>query len=415
VIDERELVRRAVEALAPPEPSFERLLRRRDRKERNRRLFAGGIAIVLALVSLVALTRAFRTAERPADEPTPKPPGIFSEVGGWIAYGNANGIFAVDPAHPGEPETQIQLSPKWGIPSAWSSDGSRLLILRPMRAGALIPTDLFVLNADGTETRLTSTLLNEDGTETRLREVDHWVSGGSFSPDGSQVVYSVVGYGVRSSIHLVDADGGTPRVLLTAGRRNLELHQPTFSPDGTQIAYFDGFGDHDYQLRVMNADGTDARIVVDNEVTRRPGHIFGLSWSPDGQRLAFGFRGRGIYVVSVDGSGFTRLVDDALYPYWSPDGSRISYQRTDSTGFVRGTLEIAAPDGTHVQRFGYGASGPWNPLVQPEQEVAEVPAVSEGLTLISTLTLVVALLALVAGAVLIRRRRVRNAGNAIDP
>ena len=61
MIDERELVRRAVEALAPPEPSFERLLRRRDRKERNRRLSAGGIAIVLALVSLVALTRAFRT------------------------------------------------------------------------------------------------------------------------------------------------------------------------------------------------------------------------------------------------------------------------------------------------------------------------------------------------------------------
>ena len=65
---------------------FERLLRRRDRKRLNRRLSAGALAIILALVSFVALTRAFRPAERPASEP-PKPPGIFSEVGGWIAYG----------------------------------------------------------------------------------------------------------------------------------------------------------------------------------------------------------------------------------------------------------------------------------------------------------------------------------------
>jgi hypothetical protein len=32
MIDEREIVRRAMERIAPPEPSFERLLRRRDLK-----------------------------------------------------------------------------------------------------------------------------------------------------------------------------------------------------------------------------------------------------------------------------------------------------------------------------------------------------------------------------------------------
>ena len=37
VIDEREIVRVAVERLAPPEPSYERLVRRRDRKRRNQR------------------------------------------------------------------------------------------------------------------------------------------------------------------------------------------------------------------------------------------------------------------------------------------------------------------------------------------------------------------------------------------
>ena len=37
----------------------------------------------------------------------PKPPGIFSEVGGWIAYGDDRGIWAVDPTRPGDPSDQI--------------------------------------------------------------------------------------------------------------------------------------------------------------------------------------------------------------------------------------------------------------------------------------------------------------------
>ena len=77
-----------------------------------------------------------------------------------------------------------------------------------------------------------------------------------------------------------------------------------------------------------------------------------------------------------------------------------------------GTLEIAPPEATHFQSSARGE--PWNPLVQPEPEVApeaevvEVPPASHGLTLTSTLLLVVALLALVAGAVLMRRRKVQR-------
>jgi hypothetical protein len=95
---------------------FERLIRRRDRKRRNQRIGAMTLAIILALVSFAALTRAFRTAERPADEPTPRPQGIFSAVGGWIAYayGNREGIWAVNPTRPGHPEEQIQLSERAG-------------------------------------------------------------------------------------------------------------------------------------------------------------------------------------------------------------------------------------------------------------------------------------------------------------
>jgi hypothetical protein len=384
---------------------FERLIRRRDRNRRNQRIGAGALAIVLALVGFVALTRAFGTAQRPANEtPQPKPPGIFSEVGGWIAYGDDRGIWAVDPAHPGNQDNQIQLSSKGGVALAWSRDGSKLLILR-LEGDPQSPARLIVLNADGTETTLA----------TIHDPVLHggFVSGGSFSPDGSQVIYSD-----GSSIYVVEAQGG-PRILFTASRRwsrscGCFFHHPwtfnpTYSPDGTQIAYADGIGDNSHQLRVMNADGTGSRVLVDEQ----QGHTtHNLAWSPDGERLVFGLgTDSGIYTVGADGSGLTLVIPGATYPYWSPDGSRISYQPCDAYSDCQ--LQIADADGTHVVEFDYARSGPWNPLVPPEPEVAEVPAASEGLTLTSTPVLVVALLALVVGVLVIRRRMGRDAGNAI--
>jgi len=55
MIDERDIVRRAVEQLTPPGPPFERLLRRRDRKRRNQRIAAGvvGIAVFVAAIWIV--------------------------------------------------------------------------------------------------------------------------------------------------------------------------------------------------------------------------------------------------------------------------------------------------------------------------------------------------------------------------
>jgi hypothetical protein len=81
ILDEAD---RAAREVALPNDRYEGLLRRRDRKNRHRRIGAGALAIILALVSFVALTRALHNGPRPADERTPKPPGIFSEVGGWI-------------------------------------------------------------------------------------------------------------------------------------------------------------------------------------------------------------------------------------------------------------------------------------------------------------------------------------------
>jgi dipeptidyl aminopeptidase/acylaminoacyl peptidase len=154
-----------------------------------RRAYLPGIAIAVAMAMLMAGCASSPEAGR--TEPTskvdagttassPQPSstveGRFGQVGGWIAYSSGDGIWAVDPARP---ERRIRLSRADGDPIAWSSDGTNLLIRResPNQVrGGIREMDLVVFDADGTETRLTN--------------AQTFVTGGSFSPDGSEVVYA---------------------------------------------------------------------------------------------------------------------------------------------------------------------------------------------------------------------------------
>ena len=395
-----------------PEPAFDRLMRRRDRKDRNRRLSAAALAVVLTLLTITGLMRAFGNSQHPAIEPTPTPvdTGIFSGMGGWIAYGdaysNTSGIWAMDPERPG---IRMQLSMHGGEPHAWSSDGSKLVILSVSGRGETTDESLSVLNADGSET-----LLIDAGA-------GHGITGGSFSPDGSKVLYESGPFDgtAPDGIYVVDAAGGTPRRLLTASRRWYSafghrarslLLWPTFSPDGSQIAYIDGMGDHSNSLRVMNADGSGSRVLLkDHGVMHNSAFPGGLVWAPDGSRLALGlgYIPYTIYVVGADGSGLTRLIVSGAHPEWSPDGSRIAYDQM--TGKVPLPLLIADADGTHVQRFSNARSGPWNPLDRAESGT-QGTAVLGGATRSDTPSYAIATLVAFGIVVLLFRRRAQQAG-----
>src|SRR5512134_2055128 len=70
MIDDHDLFERAVERFAPPEGSFERLAKRRDRRHRNKRITAGVVALVVAAVGIGALVRALPSGTVPADDPS---------------------------------------------------------------------------------------------------------------------------------------------------------------------------------------------------------------------------------------------------------------------------------------------------------------------------------------------------------
>jgi len=312
----------------------------------------GVLAVLLTLLAGVLYVGSLRLQP---ERPPVLSLGIFESVAGRIVFdspgsdrGFGAGLWAVDPAAPSV-SNLVRLGPEGDRPLAWTRDGTGLLFMRvdPTYQGLCCPRHLYILRADGSETRL-----NTDAM---------YPSGAAISPDGSLVAFGEGPYRGPASLYVIDVAGGQPVRIAETGQ------SPTFSPDGTQIAYV-VLGPTGAQVWVANADGTDARLILSGEDALIWGggdFAWGpsLAWSPTGDRIAIvGLEDvPAIYTVAADGSDFKKVITGGTLPYWSPDGSLIAYSIPNvSTGEVL-NLAIANADGSHVREFDFGASGPWHP------------------------------------------------------
>ncbi|HXJ65553.1 MAG TPA: hypothetical protein VNN79_17495, partial [Actinomycetota bacterium] len=121
----------------------------------------------------------------------------------------------------------------------------------------------------------------------------------------------------------------------------------SWSPDGTRLAYVQGS-----EIRLIASDGTGSTTIPVGNL-----HADEVTWSPDGSRLAFTGSSSpgsavGLYVVDLVGGRPTKIADDAIRPQWSPDGSRIAYvgakfpHRPAATWSF--TVATVRPDGSEV-------------------------------------------------------------------
>jgi Tol biopolymer transport system component len=277
---------------------------------------------------------------------TTRPSDRFASVHGSITYIYGSEIWALDPRHPAN---RTSLGPSQGATSlAWSRDGSRLLLIEQSGSGDAIKQDLCVVNADGSQRRLTS---------------DGGSGEGSFSPAGTKVVFTRFDDG----LYVVDARGGSPQ-LIARSYMSWWLGSPAWSPDGSSIAYsvyLEGGPDPGVEIWSMNPDGSDPHPLVHQAGCRIAS---GLGWSPDGSMLAFHSTcgTGGIYVMHADGSGLRRIAN-AFQPSWSPDGSRLAFTGTTDFGSDGFELFTMSPDGSKVTQVKdvrvvpYGGLA-WNPV-----------------------------------------------------
>ncbi len=196
----------------------------------------------------------------------------------------------------------------------------------------------------------------------------------AWSPDGKHIAfYSKYDDKKTWSIHTMTSNGKNRKRLTDV--KNKWDNSPTWSPDGNKIAFARAYRNAanvwQYEIWIMNSDGTDQKQIIGLEgggpyftsdgrilfhSQPNPSEIFIANidgsnliqltnnktedWhpevSPDNTQIAFmSNRGEGvhqIYTMNIDGSNQKRLTSqdfDCWYPSWSPDGSQLIFVSGD--------------------------------------------------------------------------------------
>ena len=213
----------------------------------------------------------------------------------------------------------------------WSPDGKTIAYEVEHQQQASIWT----MNADGS------------GKTQLLSKAQTWLGAPVFSPDGSRIAFFHSGV-----IGVCDSDGANIRLFnRSVGNQDF----PTWSPDGSRIAYTESIGSSETsissELWIADSDGTNNLKVLgdlDGKVKK--------SWSHDGTKIVFASAGH-LWLISPDGSGLTRLTNEAAiqddHPDWSPDDQEIVFQSQGKPPDGRdiSAIEVIGVDGEEGRCF----------------------------------------------------------------
>jgi TolB protein len=194
-----------------------------------------------------------------------------------------------------------------------------------------------------------------------------------WSPDGSRILFVQSPARARTDVRVIDADGSNERLLVvtpTPPDPAFAISRQTWSPDGESFTFGPtpqvDWGDI-YTRPIEGGLGSSVRRTFDT-FPKQP-----AVWSPDGTRLLYSrhvqsvrFRSE-LFVLPLAGGGETQITSSgpgaALNenPVWSPDGSLVAFNR--SVGGDPSRIYVVRPDGTGLRRVSTvpGERPSWSP------------------------------------------------------
>ena len=165
---------------------------------------------------------------------------------------------------------RLSPTPAADVRPSWSADGKEIVFSRVLGAatnGGIPPTEIDVMNANGTDVR---TILPADGT---FNIEPRW------SPTGTTIVF-MSGRNHSQQIYTMNTRGGDLKMITTQGANG----DPYWSPSGTRISFgSDRQGDGKLNVFTMSPTGSQVRQVTHFAPPFEAGDT---SWSPDGDQIA---------------------------------------------------------------------------------------------------------------------------------
>jgi Tol biopolymer transport system component len=339
--DRFDVLERYAPLFEAPEPSFDGILRRRDRKRRNQRVAAGvvGIAVFIAAIWIVTSVGSFDRTQPAVTGPTvPPAPGV-SEVDYVIDLDTG----VMTPL----PEAIFRsLGVRWINQYAVSPDGSRLAYVgddRPDPGQARSQDDqIFIAGIDGTG----------------VHKVTHAPNGArspAWSPDGTRIAYEAIDSGHDLGLYVLDLASGESTQVTGVNADNERAGQPLepqFTPDGSSLIYSGGSHGHPV-IWIVPVAGGKSTLLIGPRGNLRDAENGSLS--PDGSLVTFlgsqiGGPGPLRWVGDTDGTERRLLPDVYGIPCrsiptgtWSADGSRIVCSEASRVIVVDITTGAATP------------------------------------------------------------------------